>query len=92
VKTVKHPDSVMVWGCFSGAVGRGGLYFLPKKSTQNGERYQEVLENHLIPFMGIHEPTHFRQDGALCHASKRIKAYLAKQPFQVIDRPGNSPT
>lgn len=30
IKTVKHPDSVMVWGCFTGNVGRGGLYFLPK--------------------------------------------------------------
>jgi transposase len=91
VKTVKHPDSVMVWGCFSGAVGRGGLYFLPKNATMNGERYQEVLENHLIPFMNIHEATHFLQDGAPCHASKKIKAYLAEQPFQVIDWPGNSP-
>ena len=27
VKTVKHPDSVMVWGAFSGNHGRGGLYY-----------------------------------------------------------------
>jgi transposase len=25
------------------------------------------------------------------HASKRIKDFLAEQPFHVIDRPGNSP-
>jgi transposase len=30
VKTVKHPESLMVWGSFSGAVGRGGPFFLPK--------------------------------------------------------------
>ncbi len=41
-KTVKHPDSVMVWECFS-AKGRGGIYLLPKNATMNGERYQEVL-------------------------------------------------
>ena len=33
VKTVKHADSVMVWGAFSGNRGRGGLYFLPKNVT-----------------------------------------------------------
>ena len=27
IKTVKHPKSVMVWGAFSGDMGRGGLYF-----------------------------------------------------------------
>jgi transposase len=89
--TVKHPDSVMVWGCFSGAVGRGGLYFLPKNCTMNGERYQEVLTNHLIPFMAIHGTTYFLQDGAPCHTSKRIKDYLSDKPFNVIDWPGNSP-
>jgi transposase len=91
VKTVKHPDSVMVWGCFSGTLGRGGLYFLPKNVTMNGERYQTVLEDHLLRFMELHGCTHFLQDGAPCHASKRIKAFLAEQPFQVIDWPGNSP-
>jgi transposase len=91
VKTVKHPDSVMIWGCFSGSVGRGGLFFLPKNTTMNGERYQEVLESHLLPFMRIHRCTHFLQDGAPCHASKRIKDYLKDKPFEVIDWPGNSP-
>ena len=91
VSSVKHPDSVMVWGCFSGAVGRGGLYFLPKNTTMNGERYQSVLEDHLLQFMDIHGCTHFLQDGAPCHASKRIKTFLATQNFSVIDWPGNSP-
>ena len=90
-KTVKHPDSVMVWGCFTGSVGRGGLFFLPKNVTMNGERYQDVLENHLLPFMEIHQATHFLQDGAPCHAFKRIKQFLATKPFTVIDWPGNSP-
>lgn len=57
----------------------------------NGERYQVVLEEHLLPFMRIHEATHFLQDGAPCHASKRIKNFLKEQPFEVIDWPGNSP-
>jgi hypothetical protein len=40
VKTGKHPDSVMVWGCFASSVWRDGLYFLPRNTTMNGERYQ----------------------------------------------------
>jgi hypothetical protein len=31
VVNVKHSDSVMVWGCFSGIGGRGSLYFLPPR-------------------------------------------------------------
>jgi transposase len=57
----------------------------------NGERYQEVLTNHLIPFMLIHGITYFLQDSAPCHTSKRIKDYLSDKPFHVIDWPGNSP-
>ena len=30
VPTVKHPDSIMVWGAFSGEMVKAGLYFLPK--------------------------------------------------------------
>ena len=32
VLTVKHPQSVMVWGCFSGVKG---LYFLAKNKKMN---------------------------------------------------------
>jgi transposase len=91
VKTVKHPDSVMIWGCFSGTGGRGGLYFLPKNTTMRAENYETVLKDHLLPFMAIHQSTHFLQDGAPCHASKRIKDFLSVQNFQVMDWPGNSP-
>jgi hypothetical protein len=81
----------MVWGSFSGNLGCAGLYFLPKNMTMNGTLYQEVLEDHLLMFMGIHGCTNFLHDGAPCHASIRIKDFLAEQPFQVIDWSGNSP-
>jgi hypothetical protein len=80
----------MVWGCFSAVGGHGGLFFLPRNTTMNGERYQEVLQKHLLPSMESHGCTHFLQDGAPCHASKRIKAFLADKPFELIDWPGNS--
>ncbi len=91
VKTVKHPDQVMVWASFSGAVGRGGIYFLPKNVTMNGDRYLEVLKDHLIPFMDSQGSTHFLQDGAPCHKSKKVMDFLKDKPFEVMDWPGNSP-
>jgi len=91
VKTVKWPDSIMVWGCFSGNKGRGGLFFLPPKTTMNGEKYKAVLENHLLPSMQMHESTHFLQDGAPCHKSKLVMWFLKDANFHIIDWPGNSP-
>ncbi len=35
------------WGCFLGSCGRGGLWFLPKNTTMNGERFKTVLRDHL---------------------------------------------
>jgi hypothetical protein len=40
VKTEKYPASVMVWGCFTGAGGHGGLFFLPKNTTKNSKTYK----------------------------------------------------
>jgi septum formation topological specificity factor MinE len=93
VKTVKHSESVMVWGCFSSTVGRGGLFFLPKNQMMNSEVYMGVLKDHLFPFMDIHGSTFFLQDGAPCHTSKRVMAYLREKEdeFTVLDWPGNSP-
>ncbi len=71
--------------------GHGRIYFLPPNMTMNGERYQQVLEDHLLPFMEMHRSTHFLWDCAPCHASKRIKEFLKDKPFEVIDWPGNSP-
>ena len=67
VKTVKHSDGVMVWGAFSGTHERGGLYFLPKNVTMRGSNYLQVLQNHLLPFWSIHQPTHFVHNGAPAH-------------------------
>ncbi len=52
----------------------------------NRERYKEVLETKLIPFMQIHQATHFLQDGAPCHTSKKIKDLLKAEDFEVIDQ------
>ena len=67
VKTVKHPSYVMIWGCFSGSGGRGGLFFLPKSTTMKSDNYIEVLRDHLLPFREILNMQIFMQDGAPCH-------------------------
>jgi hypothetical protein len=53
-----------VWGCYSGKVGRGSLYFLPENKTMDGERYARVMEENLIPFMNFHRAKTSMQDGA----------------------------
>ena len=50
VKTMKHPVSVMVWGDFSGNLGRAGLYLLPKNVTKKGNIYINILKEHFLIF------------------------------------------
>ena len=72
IKTVKHPDSVMLWGAYNGKMVRAGVYFLPKKCTMNSERYIELLETHFLQMFSLHECQIFMQDGAPCHKSKKL--------------------
>jgi hypothetical protein len=91
VVKVKHSVNVMVWACFSGQGGRGSIFFLPLKTTMNSDRYMALLDEKLFPFMQIHGATHFLQDGALCHTSKKVMAFLREKRVAVMDWPGNSP-
>jgi hypothetical protein len=76
VSTVKHPPSVMVWGCFSGRKGKGSLYFLPKGSTMNGDKYKWVIEKKLVPCMRHHGTKFFLQDVAPCHKCNKVMDML----------------
>ena len=89
VKTVKHPDSVMVWGAFSGNKGRGGLYFLPKNVTMRGTNYLEVLKQHMLPFWEIHRCEFFMHDGAPAHRSQLVKRFFNDNNISVLEWPGN---
>ena len=91
VKTVKFPAGVMVWGCFSGEKGSGGLYFLDKNVNMNGALYIDVLKNHMLPFYEKHENPHFLQDGAPCHRAKRVMEWLTENNVSLIEWPGHSP-
>lgn len=89
--TTKHPPSVMIWGSFSGEMGRGGIYFLPKNATMNGDRYIEVLQTHMLDFYEIGDCNFFMQDNAPCHKAKRVMKWLQNKKVDVLEWPGNSP-
>lgn len=90
-KTTKFPLSVMVWGCMSGS-GLSKLHFIEK--SVNSQKYQEILEKTLLPFL---EDNHsdgncvFQQDGASCHTSKSTTAWLDQQNFEILPWTANSP-
>ncbi len=79
MKMVKHPASLMVWGCFSGYFGCGGIFFLPPNVTLNGERYQPVLEDHLLPFMEMHRCSHFLLDSSALSRLKEDQGVIEGQ-------------
>lgn len=90
VSSMKHPESVMVWGCLS-SQGRSALSFIPPKVTLNGERYLEILKEKLTTHMNISGCTIFMQDGAPCHRSRMVTRWLQDNGIQLLEWPGNSP-
>lgn len=91
VKTVKHPDSIMVWGCFS-YYGVGNLVFLEKGVAMNAERYLDLLFDNLEECYDKCNAETFMQDGAPCHTSKHVKEWLNNCAIEYFtDWPGNSP-
>lgn len=89
--TVKFPDSLMVWGCFSGK-GLGSLVVLPKNIRVNKDIYLELLSDHLPDSFEKTGARVFQQDGAPCHTAKLITTWLNDCQVNFInDWPGNSP-
>jgi hypothetical protein len=88
---VKHSDGIMICGSFSRNLGRGGLFFLPKNTTMNGNRYIKVLEDHLCDLYNIHQCNFFMQDSAPCHKAKKVMKWLEDRDIRILVWPGNSP-
>lgn len=95
--TMKHPTSVMVWGCMSkSAVGR--LHII--KGTVNADKYiTEILEKKVLQsakdMFGEEAADSrdfvFQQDGAPCHTARRSMAWFQDKNIDVLEWPGNSP-
>ncbi|MPC72015.1 Transposable element Tcb2 transposase [Portunus trituberculatus] len=92
IKTVKQPDSVMMWGAFIGHKGSVGLCFLPKNVMMKATNYTEVLEENMLTFWSIHDAKYSMHDLAPAHKSKAVKELIVKNNIGVSDWPGNSPT
>ena len=65
----------MLWVSFSGDIGRGGLYFLPKK--MNADVYVKVLEEHMLNVFRIHGSEVFVHDCAPCHKAKKVTNFFS---------------
>uniref|UniRef100_A0AAZ3RHF5 Tc1-like transposase DDE domain-containing protein n=1 Tax=Oncorhynchus tshawytscha TaxID=74940 RepID=A0AAZ3RHF5_ONCTS len=92
--TVKHPETIYVWGCFS-AKGVGSLTILPKNTAMNKEWYQHILREQLLQTIQEQfgdERCLFQHDGAPCHKAKVITKWLGEQNIDILGPwPGNSP-
>ena len=89
-QSMKHPPSVMIWGAMSWK-GNAGLFFLPKGTTMNGDRYLDLLKEKLQLHMEVHECSIFMQDGASCHRSRIVSDFLRREGVRTLEWPGNSP-
>ena len=86
--TVKHPLSIMVWGCFSQNF-RPDLYIV--RGKMNSASYKVVLEEHINTDYIRNNGFIFQDDSAPCHRSALIKAFKIKNNIESLDWPGNSP-
>ena len=88
-RTVKHSIKLMFWGCFCNKkIGRIGIC----DGIMNSDKYIDVLEKNLIPFMNeIGRHLIYQQDGAPCHTSRKSVKWLEDHNIEVLDWPGNSP-
>uniref|UniRef100_A0A674DL94 Transposase Tc1-like domain-containing protein n=1 Tax=Salmo trutta TaxID=8032 RepID=A0A674DL94_SALTR len=91
--TVKHPETIHVWGCFS-AKGVGSLTILPKNTAMNKEWYQHILREQLLPTIQEQfgdKQCLFQHDGEPCHKAKVITKWLREENIDILGPwPGNS--
>src|SRR6185436_7383414 len=87
--TVKNSEGVMVWGCFCN--NRIGPLVLID-GTLNSDRYIELLEEQLIPFLNnLGKENHiFQDDNAPCHTSKKTKTWKNDNEIEFLPWPAQS--
>ena len=71
--TIKHPQSIMVWGCMA-VSGIGRLKLVSE--MMNGTKYIDVLENQMLPSASSLFSDNdwiFQDDNAPCHCAKKVQ-------------------
>ena len=97
--TMKHPLSIMIWGCISGE-GIGRIQVCD--GIINARKYiDDILEKKLLQSARDMFGTGtsqlddvefiFQQDGAPCHTAKICSEWFAGKNIKVLEWPGNSP-
>ena len=84
-RSVKHPASVMVWGCMSSR-GVGSLCFLSPKTTVNTEVYIDLLDAYLLPSVDklfADDDFVFQHDLAPAHRSYKTAKYLKEKNWRL---------
>ena len=81
---VKHPDKIMVWGCFS-YNGLGKLIILPPNQTVNSASYLRLLKTHLkkcYRMCGVNRRSGWlMHDGARPHTARIVSNWLGDNNF-----------
>lgn len=91
VNAVKHPSSVMVWGCFS-YFGVGNLVMLDKGVSMNTETYLDLLHDNLEECFDKCNGETFMQDGASCHTANIVREWFGMCELNYFESwPANSP-
>ena len=78
--------SLMIWGAF---VNNTIFDLHIIEGTYNSERYTNMLEQCLVPFM--QQDWIFMQDGASIHRAKHTKNWLNQKNIPILEWPANSP-
>lgn len=89
-KRANGGPSLMVWGCFN-LKDKSELAFI--KGNIDSEKYQGVLESHLIPFIKRQNNPNviFQQDNARPHVSKSTKDWFSLREIELLYWPAFSP-
>ena len=90
--TIKHPQSLMVWGCMT-ADGVGRLTVCD--GMMNGQKYISTLKNMMLPsareLCPDGERWYYQDDNAPCHRAKRVADWMKSSGVKTIDWPAQSP-
>ena len=80
--------SVMVWGAFS---GKGRAELVVMRGMQDAKRYVKVLEESLLPFIGLHSgDIIFQQDNAPIHTAGLTRKWLETHQIRLMEWPARS--
>lgn len=79
-------------GKFSVYLGLEGLFFLPKYTTRNGDRYINVLEEHFCDFYALHQCDYSMQSRAPSHRAKEVMKWLRDYDIRALEGLGTRRT